>query len=309
MLCSGSIGKTAMLRFGIGKIPRVGTIARRFKSTEATADEISHFTELAPTWWDPHGPQRILHLMNNARLDFIQRTLRSCVKVDNPDIFIPGFNHEQFLPSYVCKNIDRELTQEIDSQLIQKQYSVLDIGCGGGLLGESMARLPFISSVYGIDLTPEVIAVAREHAKQDPALVNKLDYDLKALEDVKEKYDIVTCFEMLEHVDYPSEILKHAWNRLNPGGVLYVSTINRDPISWFTTIFMAEEVLSIVPKGTHHLSKYINSKEIREWFSKNQPHRHKILDCKGMMYLPLKGWVEHECPDFGNYFMAVRKSE
>lgn len=286
---------------------QLSRVAKRLKSTEASQDEIHHFQELAPTWWDPHGPQRILHLMNNARLDFIQRTLRSCVKVDNPDIFIPGFDHTSFLPRYVSNNIERELTEEINDQLVHKQYSVLDIGCGGGILGESMARLPFVKRVTGIDLTPEVIEVAKQHSLQDPAILDKLDYKLMPLEKVQEKFDIVTCFEMLEHVDYPSEILKHAWNRLHQGGILYLSTINRDPISWFTTIFMGEDVLKIVPKGTHHLNKYINSREVKNWFKKNHAHRHEILDCKGTMYLPLKGWVEHDCQDIGNYFMAIRK--
>lgn len=285
-----------------------GVKGLRFKSTSTSDDEISHFQELAPTWWDVNGPQRILHLMNNARMDFVQNTIRKSVRVEGPETYIPGFDQSQFLPPYVARNIDHELNIEIDKNLLENKLSVLDIGCGGGILSESLARLSNVEHVTGIDLTAECVEIAKNHALCDPALENKLDYEFKNLEDVEGTYDIVTCFEMLEHVDVPSEILRHAWLKLKPNGILFLSTINRDFVSWFTTIFMGEYVLNIVPKGTHHLSKYIKATEIHEWFQNNEAGKHKILDTKGTMYLPLKGWVEHECSDVGNYFMAIKKT-
>lgn len=281
--------------------------ARRLKSTSTSNDEICHFKELAPSWWDINGPQRILHLMNNGRMDFIQRIMRQSVKVTNPDTYIPGFNYQEFFPAGVCRNIQHELDLEVDMKLRGLKLKVLDIGCGGGILSESLARLTYIEHVTGIDLTKECIEVAREHALRDPQLENKLSYEVKALEDIKSQYDMVTCFEMLEHVDVPSEILRHAWLKLKPNGVFFLSTINRDFVSWFTTIFMGEYALGIVPKGTHHLEKYIKATEIIDWFKKHEPHTHQIVEIKGTSYLPFKGWVEHDCSDIGNYFMAIRK--
>ncbi|QLQ80259.1 hypothetical protein HG537_0D02600 [Torulaspora globosa] len=293
---------------GLGR-NRYWYLTIRQKSTLSSNDEISHFKELAPSWWDVNGPQRILHLMNNGRMDFIQRIMRQKVKVSNPDTYIPGFNYWAFFPVNVSRNIQHELDLEIDSRIQVEKLKVLDIGCGGGILSESLARLPYVEHVTGIDLTEECIQVAQEHALRDPQLIDKISYELKSLEDVETKFDMVTCFELLEHVDVPSEILRHAWLRLKPNGVLFLSTINRDIVSWFATIFMAERVLGIVPKGTHNLNKYINAAEIIDWFKNNEPHTHQILETKGTSYLPFKGWVEHDCSDIGNYFMAIRKLE
>lgn len=276
-------------------------------STSTSNNEIYHFQKLAPSWWDTWGPQRILHKMNFARLDFIQRTLSNEIKISNSDIYIPGFNYKSHLPKNISETIETEIDQAIRHQLNQKRLDVLDIGCGGGILSESLARLPFVKTVHGIDLTAECIEIAIQHAQNDPLVKKKTCYELKSLDTVDSQYEIITMFEMLEHVDNPNDILRHAWNRLKPEGILFLSTINRDPISWFTTIFMAENILNIVPKGTHHLEKYINSNEISEWFQTNNPTSHQILDLKGTMYLPMKGWIEHTCPRIGNYFMAIKK--
>lgn len=280
----------------------------RHKATDASADEISHFNELAPTWWDTNGSQRILHKMNLARLDFIRNTLNDNIKIKDPDTFIPGYNYKGFLPGHVSQAIKSEWDQSLSQILNAKQYNVLDIGCGGGILAESMARMPFVKNILGIDLTPDCIKVAKEHLKLDPLLKGKLDYKLIALEDVKGKdYDIITCFEMLEHVDRPGDILNHAWSRLKPNGVMFLSTINRGLVSWFITIFMGETVLKIVPSGTHHLSKYINSSEILEWFEKKHSKNFQLLNLKGTMFVPTQGWLEHDCSNIGNYIMAIKK--
>lgn len=276
-------------------------------STSTSDDEIHHFQQLAPTWWDTWGSQRILHKMNLARLDFIQRILRNEIKIENKDIYIPGFNHREHLPAYVSKAIEKDIFKEVNSILAQKKFDALDIGCGGGILSESLARLPFVQSVTGIDLTPECIEVAKEHALKDPSIKDKIFYKLLPLEKVHGQYDIVTMFEMLEHVNEPSEILSQAWKKLKPDGIMFLSTINRDPISWFTTIFMGEHILKVVPKGTHHLDKYINSSEIEEWFQQNVAEKYQILETKGTMYLPVNGWIEHDCANVGNYFMAIKK--
>ena len=308
MLRSNVLNKTVAIG-QLRQLLRGGCLCSpRLKSTAASPDEVKHFQELAPTWWDTNGSQRILHKMNLARMDFIRDTLSDSIKVKDPDTFIPGYNYKEFFPEGVSHTVEMELKQKLSEELQKKQYNVLDIGCGGGILAESMARQPFVKHVLGIDLTEDCINVAIHHATLDPVLAGKVSYEGIALEDVKAKdYDIVTCFEMLEHVDKPSDILQHAWKRLAPNGVLFLSTINRDLVSWFTTIFMGETVLKIVPEGTHHLSKYINSSEIVEWFDKKHPRDHKLLNLKGTMYIPTQGWVNHDCTNVGNYFMAVKK--
>lgn len=276
-------------------------------ATNISQDELFHFQQLAPTWWDTQGSQRILHKMNLARLDFIQSTLKQLVTIKNNDIYVPGFNYRDHLPTLISDAIEKDIGNEVHHLLHAKKLNVLDVGCGGGILSESLARLPFIQTVTAIDLTPECIEVAKSHAEKDPLVAGKVFYKHMPLGKVHGQFDIITMFEMLEHVDQPSEILQESWDRLKPNGILFLSTINRDPISWFTTIFMGERVLKIVPEGTHHVEKYINSSEIEEWFKENAPSKYKVLGTKGTMYLPLKGWIEHDCTSIGNYFMAVKK--
>lgn len=281
-----------------------------FSKTGSSQEELSHFKVLSTDWWNTNGSQRILHLMNLARLDFIRDNLNKTLKIEHQqerDIFIPGYDYNQFLPKNISKIIKQDLNNELQKMLNEKQYSVLDIGCGGGILSESLARLPFIKNVIGIDLTSNCVDVAKEHASKDPLLKDKLTYKLCDLTEVEETYDIITCFEMLEHVNDPYEILKHAWKKLNSKGILFLSTINRDLVSWFTTIFVAEYLAGLVPVGTHTWSKFVKSSEVINWFDKHQFRKYKVLDLKGTMYVPSKGWVNHDCSSIGNYFMAIQK--
>ncbi|KAH3901096.1 related to Hexaprenyldihydroxybenzoate methyltransferase, mitochondrial [Saccharomycodes ludwigii] len=288
-------------------------------SNKVNPDEKSHFETLAPTWWDSKGSQRILHLMNLARMDFINEILRN-YKVQlnannsngskndiDTDLYIPRFTTSVF-PTEIKKNIENELNAAIYKELQKSELTVLDVGCGGGLLCESLARLPFIKKIDGIDMTPAVINIAKQHQSLDPVLAEKLTYAVRSIDEQKGQYDIVTMFEMLEHVDDPKEILISGWEHVKSnGGILFLSTINRDLISWFTTIFMGEYVLKVVPLGTHHLSKYINSREIIAWFKEMYPLSHEVLQVKGTMYIPGKGWVNHDCSNVGNYLMAIQK--
>ncbi|CCK72440.1 hexaprenyldihydroxybenzoate methyltransferase KNAG_0K00720 [Huiozyma naganishii CBS 8797] len=276
-------------------------------SAGTSSDELSHFKSLAPSWWDTEGSQRLLHQMNLMRMDFIQRNLRALETVEDADTFIPGYNYQEFLPKSVSKIVNQEWDQKVSDLLKKKQLSVLDVGCGGGILSESMARLPFVKHVRGIDLTEDCILIAQVHASSDPSLNGKLDYKVESLDKVHGKFDIVGCFEMLEHVSRPDIILEHCWNRLNQDGVLFLSTINRGFVSWFTTIFVAENVLGIVPRGTHQLKKFIKAQEVVEWFNKKHAKEFKILDLKGTMFVPMNGWVEHDCTSVGNYIMAIQK--
>lgn len=295
----------------------------RFHSsnTGTTSDELSHFAQLADSWWDVNGPQRILHKMNLLRLDFIFNMLKSnwsempnsnADKMGVKKEFIPGYSFD-LLPENVKEHYT-EKVQAYEQSLLGKtkgagpQFEVLDVGCGGGILSECLARLPFTKRVRGIDLSPDVLAVAEAHRQKDPKLAHKLDYrlcELGSLDKSKEQYDMITLFEVLEHVEYPAEVLNQALDRLRPGGWMFMSTINRTPISYFTTIFVGEDLLNIVPKGTHHLSKYINESELREWF--DQRSDCDVISSEGCLYIPAYGWKMVGSPHMGNYFMAVRK--
>lgn len=259
--------------------------------------EMAHFAALAKSWWNPRGPQRILHKMNNMRMDFINSTL-------GPSITDPNQN--------------------------TSKLTVLDIGCGGGLLSESLARRHYVQSVLGIDVTPEVLAVANSHKLVDPKLTN-LKYELRSvmdLESVKQSaekptFDIVTMFEVLEHLDDPKEALKLAMSKSSQ--YVFLSTINRTLAAYISTIALGEYVLNIVPPGTHTWSKYINATELESYVLGSGVNSESIWDVEklqGCIYLPGTGWVRFDDQsksgieqllnkvigtDNGNYLMALKR--
>ncbi len=145
-------------------------------------------------------------------------------------------------------------------QPIEKQR-ILDIGCGGGILSESLSELG--ADTTGIDLADEVLTVARLHSLESNIKVN---YELIAAEDFAKQYpesfDIVTCMEMLEHVPNPSSIIQAAADAVKPNGWIFFSTLNRNYKSYLLAIFAAEKILNLVPKGTHTLEKFIKPSEL-----------------------------------------------
>ena len=265
---------------------------------------MAHFAQLASTWWDPNGPQRTLHKMNLMRMDYIKDTLRE----NGPNA-----------PGYAMDLLPEEMRAQ--KMGVSDKLKVLDIGCGGGLLAESLARRPNVDSVLGVDVTPEVLQVAEAHKKPDPALKN-LSYKLSAVEDLPKEpvYDVITMFEVLEHLDDPPATLRQALDLLQPGGFIFLSTINRTALSYFTTIFTAEYLLQIVPRGTHTWSKYIDEPELRAWIDE-QPDI-DFVSSEGCLFVPTQGWERfgprstNLCSrvltqvvgkDGGNYLMAARK--
>ncbi|QPG76347.1 hypothetical protein FOA43_003734 [Brettanomyces nanus] len=284
--------------------------------TAINPSEKSHFKNLAATWWDETGSQRILHKMNLLRMDFINDVIKSRLSLNeaitDPEqkVFIPGWNFQNILPEEVSHEIQKEIDQATREKCGDLQLKCLDIGCGGGILSESLARLSIVESVKGIDMTPEVIQVAKLHKKLDPLLEDKLSYKVISLEhiDEKEKYDVITMMELLEHVDYPAMIVKEALSHLNPDGYLFISTINRDFVSWFTTIFMGEHVLNIVPVGTHTYGKYIKQRELKEFVDEFQKD-YRVVDSKNCGYFPTVGWFFTGIENMGNYMMAIKRKE
>ncbi|KAI4190111.1 MAG: hypothetical protein LQ346_004981 [Caloplaca aetnensis] len=244
--------------------------------------EISHFNALASTWWDPYGSSRLLHLMNPLRHDFISS----------------------------CHALKPHSSP-------QKNFRYLDIGCGGGIFAESAARLSKVASVTAIDPSMEVIEVAKQHARKDPILQQpgRLEYLNQAIEDLEvprspeEMYDIVSLFEVIEHISRPAPFLENCLPFVKPGGWLVLSTIARTWTSWVTTKVVAEDIVGLVPKGTHDWSKYINEDELRSFFAAQKGWGinggTKALGC---IYVPGLGWkMVSGGEQWGNYFFGIRR--
>lgn len=160
---------------------------------------------------------------------------------------------------------------------------VLDVGCGGGILAESMAREG--ARVTGLDMGAEPLQVARLHALESGIQV---DYVQETVEDHADshsgEYDVVTCMEMLEHVPDPASVVRACARLVKPGGHVFFSTINRNPKAWLLAVFGAEYVMKMVPKGTHDVKKFIKPSELLAWVD-GTPLQEKHIT--GLHYNPL----------------------
>ncbi|SDC18913.1 bifunctional 2-polyprenyl-6-hydroxyphenol methylase/3-demethylubiquinol 3-O-methyltransferase UbiG [Acinetobacter boissieri] len=161
---------------------------------------------------------------------------------------------------------------------------VLDVGCGGGILSESMARLG--AEVLGIDMGEAPLNVARLHAEKES--VHNIQYQQIPVEELAKEhagqYDVVTCMEMLEHVPDPASIIKACQQLVKPGGHVFFSTINRNPKSYLFAIIGAEYILRLLPKGTHDYHKFIRPSELKQDIqAANLTFKHSI----GLHYNPL----------------------
>ena len=188
--------------------------------------------------------------------------------------------HSEFKPLH---EINPLRLNYINDRVGLKDKTVLDIGCGGGILAESMAAHG--ARVTGIDLGEAPLAVAKLHLKESGL---KVDYRHVSAEDLAreqpEAFDVVTCMEMLEHVPDPASTIAACAKLVKPGGQVFFSTINRNPKSWLFAIVGAEYVLNLLPKGTHEYMKFIKPSELEGWA------RHAGLTMReliGMHYNPL----------------------
>lgn len=226
-------------------------------------DEKLKFTRFAPHWWDPQGNVRVLHSLNQLRVPFIRDGLcHPGAPMDlSPDSYAP-------------------LTG----------LHILDVGCGGGILSEPLAVLG--ASVLGIDQVEESITVATEHAnhtaryKPSPAF-HPPKYRLGTLQEIAhespELFDAVVLSEVLEHVTEWEELLRQAALCLKPGGMLFLTTINRTPSSFLFAIVGAEYLTRIIPLGTHQWSKFIEPDRVYAAVTKFGLQTQQLL---GMLYNP-----------------------
>ncbi len=160
---------------------------------------------------------------------------------------------------------------------------VLDVGCGGGILSESMAAIG--ADVMAIDLGKELIDIADLHSLDSGVNVN---YQCMSIETLAEQqnntFDVVTCMEMLEHVPDPNSIIQACSKLVKPGGYVFFSTLNRNPKSYLLSIVVAEYVLGMLPKGTHNYSSFIKPSELAAW---SRQAGLELIDSRGVEYRPL----------------------
>ncbi|KAJ1918252.1 Hexaprenyldihydroxybenzoate methyltransferase, mitochondrial [Mycoemilia scoparia] len=249
------------------------------KDSSILPEEVSKFSALSSEWWDPEGPLKTLHQLNPARVSYINKW----------------------------------------SQLLRANYrnktlcglEILDVGCGGGLL--------LGSSVTGIDASEESIKIAQMHLKKDPMLTSEesmIQYKCTTAENLaeaKKKFDVVVSSEVIEHVVDPRQFIESITSLVKPGGMVFISTINKTPIAALVDVIIPEYVLSIVPKGTHNYNMFVKPELIRNVLN---DLKFQTLDTSGLIYNPLSQvWSVVESDVFGipnagiqaNYIVCAQK--
>ncbi len=214
--------------------------------------EIAKFEAMAAEWWDPHGKFKPLHMLNPCRLD------------------------------YITQQIAGEFDRDLKAPRPFEGLRLLDIGCGGGLLSEPMARLG--ATVVGADAAEGNLPVARIHAEQSGL---QIDYRHTTAEDMAaagQQFDVVLNMEVVEHVADPLGFLTASQQLLKPGGLLICSTINRNPKSYAMAIIGAEVVMRWLPRGTHEWDKFITPDEL---FDLLRQAGLEPVDRKGFVFNPI----------------------
>ena len=201
-------------------------------NTTVDPGEIAKFEAMAAEWWDVNGKFKPLHMLNPCRLD------------------------------YITSQIAAEFDRDLKTREPFKGLHILDIGCGGGLLAEPMARLG--ADVVGADAAERNIPVAQVHAEQSGLEIDYRHTTAEAMAADGEQFDVVLNMEVVEHVADPLAYLTACQQLLKPGGLMVCSTINRNPKSYLMAIIGAEHILRWLPKGTHEWNKFITPDELFE---------------------------------------------
>jgi 2-polyprenyl-6-hydroxyphenyl methylase/3-demethylubiquinone-9 3-methyltransferase len=230
--------------------------------------ELAKFDALAQSWWDPQGSSKPLHDLNPLRLQYVERVMAA----SGPTL---------------------------------AKAQVVDVGCGGGILSEAMARTG--AAVLGIDLAASVLQVAELHALEASVKVNyrRIAAEALALEQ-PQGFDLVTCMEMLEHVPDPPAILRALAALVRPGGNIVVSTLNRTPQAFLIAILGAEYVARVLPRGTHEYLKFIRPSELAAW---GREAGLELRDLTGITYHPLTRSFSFATNPNVNYLAHFRRRE
>ena len=217
--------------------------------------EIQKFSRLADEWWDVNGKFKPLHMFNPIRIEYITEKIKIHYKLKkDKSNYLEGLN-------------------------------ILDIGCGGGLISEPMARLG--ASVTGIDASEKNINIAKLHSKKNGLKINYINTSPENLESIK-KFDIILNLEIVEHVENVNLYIKSCNKLLKKNGLMFTATLNRSFISYIKAIIGAEYILRWLPIGTHDWNKFIKPEELEKFLS---DEKFSTLDVKGLKFNPfLKKW-------------------
>ena len=182
---------------------------------------------------------------------------------------------------------------------------VLDVGCGGGILAESLSKVG--ATVTGVDLSTKALKVAELHQLESGTTVRYRSISAEDLaKEEPHSYDVVTCMEMLEHVPDPASVVQACAKLCKPGGYLFFSTLNRNPKSYLFAIIGAEYILQLLPKGTHQYEKFIKPSELAQF---TRAADLEVLQLKGMTYNPITQIYRLGSDTDVNYMMATRKPQ
>ena len=224
-------------------------------STTINKEEIQKFSKLAEEWWDVNGKFKPLHMFNPIRIEYITEKIKIHFKL------------KKVKPNYL------------------EGLNILDIGCGGGLISEPMARLG--ANVTGIDASEKNINIAKLHSKKNGLKINYLNTSPENLEHI-EKFDIILNLEIVEHVNNVNLYIKSCYKLLKKNGLMFTATLNRSFISYIKAIIGAEYILRWLPIGTHDWNKFIKPEELEKFLS---DEKFTTLDVKGLKFNPfLKKW-------------------
>lgn len=210
--------------------------------------------------------------------------------------------HSEFKPLH---DINPLRANFIDQRSPVAELNVLDVGCGGGILSESLAQRG--ANVTGIDMGEAPLSVAKLHSLESGVTINYRRITAEELaEEQKGHYDIITCLEMLEHVPDPSQVIQACADLVKPGGDVYFSTINRNPKAYMFAIIGAEYLLQLLPKGTHEYAKFIKPSEMAQWARSADLEWQEIT---GMTYNPVTKKYKLNSRDVSvNYLVHTKKA-
>lgn len=251
---------------------------RQASGSSVDPREVAQFEAMGAQWWSETGPMKALHRMNPVRVRWLRDAMAA-----------------QFAaPDGSARDVERPAVLD--------GLSILDIGCGAGILSEPLARLG--GDVTGIDPADANLAIARAHAEETGANVNYRAVSAEALVTEGAHFDVVCAMEVVEHVRRPAEFVATAANLVKPGGLLFLSTLNRTLKSFALAIVGAEYVLRWVPPGTHQWEKFITPRELAHWV---EDAGLDLNERTGVIYNPLsREWSLSRDMDVNYMLVATR---
>ncbi|XP_061378642.1 ubiquinone biosynthesis O-methyltransferase, mitochondrial-like [Danaus plexippus] len=211
-----------------------------FNQSTVDPEDVKRHSKLAESWWDLNGPMKLLHAYNSVRVPFIR------------DGLVPPSTERTLAP----------LTNK----------SILDVGCGGGILTEALAELG--ANMTGIDASEELVEVAKEHTYNNPSIIsNNPTYYFTTVEQHSEQfrnhYDAVVASEIIEHVTDKELFVKSCIKTLKPGGIIFITTPSKTRFTQIFSIFFAENILGMIPKGTHQYDKLMTPEQLKLLLNQN----------------------------------------